>query len=269
MRNAVLKGSQVSLGQPFVVEVRPEDFDLPAFGADAPADGEDGLMALDGAASDPEAIIGFACERAKAIVEEGTAEAGRIKSEGEALIEARRRELEAEAARKAEAEYEAARGRGYDEGYAQCLAEYEGLLRETASVKEGAVERALEYLAGIEKDVVSLIIEIARKVVGDQVGEGGDYLLHMVREAFARCTNKESLILNVSQDDYAYAVGNRDRILAMMEGTGRLEIEAAPNLSKGSCVVTTPIGEVDSGAETRLRKIEAALMADFMGGTAT
>ncbi len=193
----------------------------------------------------PEDIIGCAKEEAELIIKEAHYETERIIK----AAEARANEISA-------AIEEEARQKGLSDGLEQARMQYEALINEAENIKESAKVEYNKVLAGMEADTVGVILEIARSVIGRELDLDNENVLYLVRQAFEKCINKEKLVLRVSMEDYDYVSDNRNKLLSMTSGIGELEIKGDPSLKRGACMVDTPFGSVDAGADTKMRKIE-------------
>ncbi|MFZ5987441.1 MAG: FliH/SctL family protein [Bacillota bacterium] len=253
MYNKIFKSNQISVGVP--VQIRaPINYQTIRRVSSHDLEDEDDLMEnsedSDKANSvTAEEILENAREEADSIIKEAQLEADRIldiaKSEADQL------KLSV---------FEEAKQQGFEKGYEEAKMQYEDLLQEAEFVKEHAKQEYQEVLNSIENDAVNVILDIARKVIGNEISLNKESLLEMVRQAFERCSNKEDITIKVSSQDYDYIVENRDKILSMAEGIGKLDIKKDPSLKVGACIIETPYGSVDAGVQTKLKKIEEAFI---------
>ena len=56
-------------------------------------------------------------------------------------------------------------------------------------------------------------------------------------------------------------------LLESLESIDHLLIESEPSVTKGGCIVETPIGDVDAQIEERLERVRSALIEDLMKDT--
>jgi len=147
---------------------------------------------------------------------------------------------------------------GYQQGYEEAKKMYENLISEAEQIKERANFEYSKAMSEIEADAVELIMDIARKVIGEEIKLNKEHLLYLVGEALGRTSNRDSILLKISPEDYDYVVDNKEKLLSMTEGIGVLDIKRDPALKPGDCIVETPFGSIDAGVETKLRKIEEA-----------
>jgi len=188
-------------------------------------------------------------EQADAIIREARLEAERI-------IEQAQRESEI----KRNAVLEEARKEGYEKGYSEGKKQYEDLIEEAKKTKENALLEYQHTLESMESDIVNMVLDIAKKVIGNEIKTNRRFILELVREAFDRCTNKEKITLKVSSEDYDYVIENKSEILSTVEGIGDFDVKEDPSMNLGSCIVETPFGSVDAGVDTKIAKIEEMFM---------
>jgi flagellar assembly protein FliH len=209
--------------------------------------------------------IGPDFESVKNKVEDAQEVLEKTRLEAESII--REAELEAdriiENARKKAEELkslieEESRQKGYEEGYEEAKKQHNDLIREAEAVKENALKEYKEVLEGIEKDAVDVIIGVSRKVIDDEINLNQEYLLNLVRQAFEKCSNRENIAIKVSSKDYEFIEENKDKILSMTEGIDGLDIIEDKSLKPGDLILETAYGSVDSGVNTKIKKIEEA-----------
>ena len=198
-------------------------------------------------AEKPEDIIALARDEAAMIIKEAEYEARRIMDD--AYTEAKEKAVVME---------EEAWQKGYAEGLAAAQKQYEETISEAEAIKESAIVKHDEVLAGIETEIIDLVLDVAKKVIGTETALNKENLIYLVKQAIDGCSNKSSLILKVCAEDYEFLAGNRDRLMEMTEGIGELEIKKDISLKPGACILETPFGNMDAGAQTKLKKIEEA-----------
>lgn len=242
MYSKIFKNYQINLGNPFQVKVPVsiETIKTVDISVEPETDNED-------VKEDPEEIIEKAREEASLIIREAEFEASRILEEAKA-----------EAERECEKLKEEARQAGYCDGEEAARKQYEDLIKEAELIRENAKIEYGEILAGLENDVVEMILDVSRKVVGTEISQNRETILHLVRQAFEKCNSSENIILKVSPEDYDYLSENRELLISMTETAGDFDIKKDLSLKPGFCVLETPFGSIDAGVETKLAKIEEA-----------
>lgn len=250
--NRIFKNNQIIYGNPFHVK---QPVNMPnirvAKGAEDADDGfergETDSVREETGEIRTEDIIAKAREDAEMILRESEYEAARI------LENASR-----EAAERVQAIEEEAWQRGYAEGSEAAQRQYEMLLQEAENCCATAQVEHDRMLACMEAEMVSLVLEVAKKVIGQEMAVNQENLLYLVKQAIGKCSVRNGITLKVSKEDYPYLSENKDRLMSMVEGAGEIEIKQDFSLKAGACIVETPFGNVDAGVETKIRNIEEA-----------
>lgn len=246
----VYKRNQVHIGNPYKIKPRKEESKII----------EEAYEEAASAAPDPDEELAIAQD----IIYKAKEEAATIKREAELeaekILNAAKEEAELI---KAETE-QTAKEEGYRKGEELAQQHYNRLLAEAEEFKNRCKEEYEETIAGLEADIVELVLGIASKVVGEEIRNNKDVILNIVRDTIRSCSNPEHIVLKVSNEDYDYVVQNQEVLLSMSGDINTLEIKKDSSLTKGSCIVESGIGAVDGSADTRLENIKQAFY-DIMG----
>jgi type III secretion protein L len=192
-----------------------------------------------------EAEAGVAPNVLKKDVYEAGVDAGRI-------IDSARREAQSildEAERRRDAEIEAARQEGYEAGLAHWN---EALL---------AAQAARDSLqAEYETELVKLAVQIARKIIGEELRTHPEAVVGIVRESLRSVRHERSLTIQVNPKDLAEVQPRLDR-LQEAAGPGRhMQVVPDPAVSPGGCIVESDVGIIDARLETQLKCLEEILL---------
>mgnify|MGYP000908847880 CR=1 FL=1 len=115
-----------------------------------------------------------------------------------------------------------------------------------------------ETLNSLEQDIVNLAVNIAAKVLGDEVRNHQEAILGIARETIRACSNHEHVLLKVSADDYDFVAENEEKLRSMIGDLNELEIKKDGTLKKGSCVIDTGFGSADGSCDTLMKNIKQA-----------
>lgn len=242
----VLKNYQVNMGRPYQVKIKPRQEVVPAENEKkeaAPEKKETADDILENARKEAERIINEARINAEAILESA-------------------HEKVAEQAREAE---RAAKEEGYRHGEALARQHYQNLIAEAEELRQKAKEIYDNTISGLESEIVELIIQIAKKVVGTELSQNRDVILGLIRTALSAVSSAEIITICVCADDYDYVIENKDRVLEGVKGIRDFEIKKDNSLKKGECIIDTGFGTVDSSLETQLQAVENTLR-ELLGG---
>lgn len=236
----IFKNSQVIYGRPFQVSapMNITEIGIVCDGADEPDENGE-------AQPGPEELLENARKESELIIKEAGLEADRI-------IEAAKRE----AGSKAKDIEEEAWQKGYAEGMEAASSQNEAILAEAEKIRRSAEQEHESVMAGLESEIVELVINVARKTVAGELTANREVIRQLVADALPGCSNKNGAVLRVSPEDYGFLEENKERLLSGIEGADMLEIRKDGAMKRGDCVIETPLGSVDAGAGTRLKKIE-------------
>lgn len=145
---------------------------------------------------------------------------------------------------------------GFEKGRQQGLATAERMIEEAIDVKKRALETKERLVKEAEAEIIRIVLEVARKVLGEQIKTDREAVLGVVRKALEKCTFSGRVAMKVSPDDYDVIELSKKRLLAEIDGITQLDIEVEEGLSQGSCVLETESGFIDSSVEVQLGRIE-------------
>lgn len=192
-------------------------------------------------------IIEDAKELYLKIIEEANFEAKRILDQAIS-------EKEAIQAKAGEAGYR----EGFDSGYADGINQAQNIISQAMELKEQLDERSAELYGEAESQIIELVLDIANKVIGQELTLHEDIIMSLIKQAISKCAFKSKLTIRVSEDDYSYVNANKEKIAMLTEGINDLEIYCDKALPKGGCVVETPAGEINAGVNIQMKEIQKA-----------
>jgi flagellar assembly protein FliH len=108
----------------------------------------------------------------------------------------------------------------------------------------------------IEKDVVELAIEIAKKVVGREVVFDRDIALTLARVSLKKLHGKSFAQIHLHPEDFTYVQSQRERL----GFRGSLEFIEDRSISVGGCLIHTETGDVDATLESQFAEISHGLL---------
>ncbi len=240
----VYKRNQVNIGNPYKQERREPE----------PSIIEDIFEEVSATKVDPEKEL----EISQDIIYKAKEDAALIKRKAE--LEAER--ITEEAKRNAELQIadiqQKAKEEGYRHGEELAQQHYSDLISEAIDFREQSKKAYDDALFSLEHDILDLVLNIAAKVVGDEIRNNEETILGIVRETITSCSNRDNIMLKVSAEDYEFVVANEERLRMNIKGLNELEIRKDSSLTKGSCVIDTEFGSVDGSSDVRLDNIRKA-----------
>lgn len=178
-----------------------------------------------------------------------------------AKIEVERRIKEAEM-RVAEIEHDAYQ-KGYDagreNGYKKGMGEVRRLIDRLGTIVGKAVDVREEIIQASEKQMVEMILIIARKVIKDEIIERKEVVLNNIREALKRIKDRDRVDIRVNFADLELTTAHKDEIIKMMESLRKVNIFEDSRIDRGGCIIETDVGAIDARISTQLKEIEEAI----------
>ncbi len=153
-----------------------------------------------------------------------------------------------------------ARQDGYERGQADARAEVEGIKSRSRdelakSLRDFAQERD-KYFQGVEREVVSLALAIARKILHREAQVEPLLLAGLVRVALEKMAASQPVRMQVHPSQVAAWGGYFD---AHPEWRTRPEVSGDETLAADSCRLETEMGRTELNLENQLKEIENGL----------
>ncbi|MFP4301015.1 MAG: flagellar assembly protein FliH [Alkalispirochaetaceae bacterium] len=199
-------------------------------------------------------------EEAQGQKEEAEAEADRIKQAAEA--EAAR--IEAEANQRAEGIERDAFDRGYaqgkEEGYRDGKAEADRVVERLHVVLNRAIERRNEIIEESESQVVTLVLNIAKKVIKVISENQKNVVMNNVIQSLRKLKSKSDVIIRVNLADLKTVSQHKEEIIKSIERVGNITVAEDTTVDPGGAIVETDFGEIDARISSQLREIEDRIL---------
>ncbi|HMZ36945.1 MAG TPA: flagellar assembly protein FliH [Leptospiraceae bacterium] len=179
----------------------------------------------------------------------------RAKLEVERLIkeaDMRVNEIEHEAYTKG---YDAGREVGFKRGQS----EVRRLIDRIGTIVGQAIDVREEIIAASEKQMVDMILMVARKVIKDEVAERKEVVLNNIREALKRIKDRDRVDIRVNFADLELTTAHKDELIKMMESLRKVNIYEDSRIDRGGCIIETDVGSIDARISTQLKEIEEAI----------
>jgi len=158
--------------------------------------------------------------------------------------------------RAAEEGYEKGYRDGLQKGRQQGLDTSSQIIEEAVRIRQRAVNEKEKTVREAEHRIVEIILEIAKKVLGEQVRVDKEAILGPVQKALEKCSFSRKVTMRVAPEDYETVSLSKNKLMLEMEGVSEFEIMMENTLSPGSCVLETEAGYINSGVEVQLERIE-------------
>ncbi|QEK12278.1 hypothetical protein FQB35_07745 [Crassaminicella thermophila] len=146
---------------------------------------------------------------------------------------------------------------GKSEGYEAGKKEADVLIKEALDIKKELLKTKENMVKELEKESIELVINVVEKILNTKTEDSYETIIGLVKSGLSKCAYTESLVIRVSPDDYEYAINVKDKILCLVENVDEINIKQDPSLKKGSCVIDTASGSIDSSIETQFNQIKS------------
>ena len=239
--------------EPFVgLEEQAEDILIPADAPEEEAQEEDTQAVSEPEAPEPEP-------------EPPPPSAGEI----ETMVEERVKEFEARFQQEKEDAYrsgfEDGRADGLKEGQAQSQAE----IQHFQAMLEALNEQWEDLFRNLDLTLADLAMAVARKMVGNLVERHSEPVTQAVQDCLGYLQDTSRVLIRVNPADLETIRQHRAEWQESIEALENLLVEADPNVSRGGCLVETPMGDLDAQVESRLEKLRTALIEGIRNGAET
>ncbi|MGF7101699.1 flagellar assembly protein FliH [Borreliella kurtenbachii] len=179
-----------------------------------------------------------------------------IDAESNAEIERLAREYEEKL--KADLEMATVKGReeGYRQGYESGFEDFDKVMRKLHSIMASLIAERKGILESSSAQIVSLVMQIAIKVIKRITDSQKDIVLENVKEVLKRVKDKTRITIRVNLDDLDIVRHKKNDFISRFDVIENLEIIEDPNIGKGGCIIETNFGEIDARISSQLDKIE-------------
>lgn len=178
------------------------------------------------------------------------------KTQAEVLLAETHKTLEDER----KAALEQGREAGRLEGYAEGKVEVDRLIQRTQVVLERAQDKRGEILVETEKDIINLVLLIARKVVKVIAENQREVIVSNVIQALAKVRDRGNIIIRVNLADLKMATEHTKEFIKTLEGVKSIQIVEDSSVDSGGCIIETDFGEIDARIASQLAELEAKIL---------
>jgi flagellar assembly protein FliH len=137
---------------------------------------------------------------------------------------------------------------------AERMAELRGRLTTTIDRISGL---SADISSRVEKDLVDLAIQIAKKIITREVTIDHDIALNIVRISLAKLHDRAVAEVHLNPDDLAYVNEHREAL----DFRGSLDLVEDSSISVGGCLIHTDTGDIDARIESQFDEIAHGLFS--------
>ncbi|MCX8042091.1 MAG: FliH/SctL family protein, partial [Thermodesulfobacteriaceae bacterium] len=182
--------------------------------------------------------------------------------------------------------YEKGRERGFKEGYEEGLREgyKEGLLKGEKEAKEKydlleeklqaeyktKIQEIVNFLRNLEneanqlvinldKEVLSLALKVAQKIVLKEVNQNSEVTLQVIKEALTYLAEGVEIVIKVNPEEWPFL---KELLSQISSPSQKINLVPEEGISKGGVFIETSIGIIDATLEKRWERILETLEKD-------
>ena len=148
---------------------------------------------------------------------------------------------------------------GFQEGLKRGDDQVVAQVNSLAEMLSGFVSLKQDLLEQYEAQLLDLSMIIARKIVHQELVQHPEAIAAIARETIREMPAKGPIALKVHPDDYQVLHDLLPAMQAEFEQLEQVQLVATEGLERGSCILETPVGQVDAGIHTRFAEIRDAL----------
>jgi len=108
----------------------------------------------------------------------------------------------------------------------------------------------------VERDVVKLAIEVAKKIVYREIQADPEIIQALVKVALSHVAEKSAVTVHLHPTDYNFVLEHRAQLVQAGESSCEVVLLADKGIERGGCLVETECGEIDARIEERFREVE-------------
>jgi flagellar assembly protein FliH len=200
-----------------------------------------------------------ALSRAEQIVADAENEAEEIKVAAE--VEGKNAVIKMKEQAKGEIEglKAAAYNEAYEAGRLKGEAEAEGIIAEAEEIKERALVEKEEILNSAEPEIVELVADVVKKLIGGAFEIRPELILFLVKQGLSATTLTGNITVHVSEDDYGAVIADKNELLSMAEAGTTIEIIKDVSLNAADCIIETKFGNIDCSLDKQYGALKESL----------
>lgn len=118
-----------------------------------------------------------------------------------------------------------------------------------------------KIIANSESDIVNLVIDVAKKVIGEEINLNRQVVTQVAATAIAQVRSGDPLTIRVNPQDVETLMDYWNDALGENPGERHWQIVADRRVRAGGCIIDTEAGQVDAQIDTQLVRIRNAFEA--------
>ncbi len=198
-------------------------------------------------------------EKVKLEEDSGKAKADQIMDRAKLEVERMIKEAEMKVAEIEHEAYQKGYDAGREVGFKKGQGEVRRLIDRLGTIVGKAIDIREDIIKASEKQMVEMILIIARKVIKDEIIERKEIVLNNIREALKRIKDRDRVDIRVNFADLELTAAHKDELIKMMESLRKVNISEDSRVDRGGVIIETDVGAIDARISTQLKEIEEAI----------
>lgn len=201
------------------------------------------------------------------IIEQAKAQAAQIEQQAQMQAQQMLNELAEQAQAQAQQMHQAAYQEGHEAGVQAGMeaGQQAGMEQSMAFINHlkiqfiELVQLKRNVMAQMEPEVVRLALEIAQKIVGQELQTNKEMIVGIVRGGLSTLKERDEITIRVNPQEYDAIKAHQTEFESMIEGLQRFDVLSDGAIEPGSCAIETNMGNVDARISTQFEAIRLAL----------
>ncbi|MDI6816239.1 MAG: FliH/SctL family protein [Actinomycetota bacterium] len=127
------------------------------------------------------------------------------------------------------------------------------------ALAQEASEQKWKVIHGAETNIVELALDIAEKLVAEQVKLNPKTVTNIAKKALLLAVEREHIVIRVNSEDLEVMKEAKEDLMCAMDGIQKIELIADRRIRRGGCVIETNAGNIDAGIESQLNEVKQSL----------
>jgi flagellar assembly protein FliH len=188
---------------------------------------------------------------------------GRAEEDAKNLLEQAAKDAEELKQIKAKIGYEEGLDKGYNEGIEkgklEIITSFSKLVETTKAIADSALAEKNRIISETEEGIVSLSVDIARKVVNAELTLNKSVVINFVKEAILKLEDKSKITIFCNPDDIELVKSSRQKFMELTDAVDSLHILPDDMLESGECRIESKSEIIDTDLNYQFGEIKKKL----------
>ena len=114
-----------------------------------------------------------------------------------------------------------------------------------------------------EKEVVSLAMNIAAKIVGHEVTINKNVILNVLKKALKKIVDFDKIKIRVNPYDLQFLKTQNHQFAHLIDNMGDISFEADETILTGGCLIETNSGDIDARIDKQIEAVDEAFKSEL------